>query len=168
MTETFVLLSNKQSVLVVGCDISTLAFISNILSPCCFTGEVNLPSGFLYKPYVSLRCWRFSNGTDVSYLLSSSSSCLPHRSSLFYGHFIISLCRVFRFSCGRDQENGFKDALKTQGTTKRLPVLRMTTHFTVVINWYSVRTPSTNQTIAQCTEGKQAPLQVELASATTI
>ena len=38
----------------------------------------------------------------------------------------------------------------------------------VVINWYLVFTFSTHQIIARYTEGKQAPLQAELASAWTI
>ena len=78
------------------------------------TGEVYFSNWFLHKPYVPVRCRRISYGTDVSYLLSSSSSSVSHRSSTLYGHFLVTMCSLLCFSCGRDQENGIKNACKTQ------------------------------------------------------
>ena len=78
------------------------------------TGEVYFSNWFLHKPYVPVRCRRISYGTDVSYLLSTSSSSVSHRSSTLYGHFLVTMCSLLCFSCGRDQENGIKNACKTQ------------------------------------------------------
>ena len=78
------------------------------------TGQVYFSNWFLHKPYVPVRCRRISYGTDVSYLLSTSSSSVSHRSSTLYGHFLVTMCSLLCFSCGRDQENGIKNACKTQ------------------------------------------------------
>ena len=78
------------------------------------TGQVYFSNWFLHKPYVPVRCRRISYGTDVSYLLSTSSSSVSHRSSTLYGHFLVTMCSLLCFSCGWDQENGIKNACKTQ------------------------------------------------------
>lgn len=92
---------------------------------CCCAGEVYLPSGFLHKPYVPVCCWWISDGSDVSYLLSSSSSCVSDWSPAFYRHFIINRRRVFRVSCGWNPEISHKDSFKTKGPSKRCPLFSM-------------------------------------------
>lgn len=91
----------------------------------CFTGEVYLPSWFLHKPHVPVRCWRFFDGTDVSYLLSSSSSRVSDWSSALYRHFIINMPRLLCVSRGWDQESSCEDSFKSEGTPERLAVLCM-------------------------------------------